>query len=240
MNKVTFISCLYPNKCAGCDEIIDEGKSLCDYCGTFINNLDFKNFCVRCGLEKDYCRCKYREYHFEGIVGLYKNEGIAKKVYYSYKLGKRQYLAQFFAENAVKKVKTIFPNVKFDAVCAVPTALRSRLKHGFDHSATIAVKIADILNAEYMGSVLRSHHLKRLQHNSRFSERLENVRGKYYTVSTINSKCVLLFDDIYTTGATLDECAKELLFAGAEKVYCVAVLTTNKKKKTKEVGNSGN
>ena len=238
MRKNTVISCLYPNKCAGCGEIIDEDKMFCNYCSAFINNIDFKNFCTKCGMEKENCRCKYREFHFEGNIGLYKNEGIARKAYYSYKLGKRNYLASFFAENAVKAVKSAFVNVPFDAVCAVPTAFRSRLKHGFDHNRTIALKIAEIMNTEYIGSVLKARHFRRLQHKSTFDERLENVRGKYYTVSRISKKCVLLFDDIYTTGATLDECAKELLFAGVRKVYCVSVLMTDKRKK-KEVTKNG-
>ena len=62
------------------------------------------------------------------------------------------------------------------------------------------------------------------QHRSSIKERLSNVDGKYCATRRISTANVLLIDDIKTTGATLDECAKQLLFAGADSVYCVSVL----------------
>lgn len=60
--------------------------------------------------------------------------------------------------------------------------------------------------------------------------RLKNVKNKYYAQNKISGGNVLLFDDIATTGATLDECAKQLLIAGADRVYCISVLQSVHKK----------
>ena len=240
MKNETFIECLYPNKCAGCGETIPGDKTLCDYCAVFINNLDYKNICTKCGLKKDFCRCKYKEYHFMGVVGVYKNEGIARKAYYSYKFGRREELAKFFAKKTADIVKRFYGNIKFDALVSVPTGFRSRFKRGFDHDRLVAVRLAEILNIKYANDVLKSRLFRPLQHNSSLKLRLENVRGKYYTVKRLNADRVLLFDDIYTSGATLDECAKELLFAGVKEVFCVCVLTTNPKKKPDGDKKNGN
>ena len=198
MKNETFLECLYPNKCAACGEIIPNNKTLCDYCAVFINNSNYNNVCTKCGLEKDFCRCKYKEYHFMGVVGVYKNEGIARKAYYSYKFGRREELSEFFAKKTADIVKRFYGDIKFDALVAVPTGLSSRFKRGFDHDKSIAVRLAEKLNIKYVPGVLKSKLFRPLQHNSSLKLRLENVRGKYYTVKKLNAEKVLLFADIYT------------------------------------------
>lgn len=228
------VNCLYPNKCAGCDEIIDEGKTLCDYCAVMINNTNYGNFCLKCGLPKEHCRCKYREYHFVRLISVYKNDGIARKVYYSYKLSHREELAPFFAQKTADLVKMLYGDIKFDAVMCVPTVLRSKMKRGFDHVEIITKEVSELLNIPFINGVLKVRDMRTPQHKAIFAERLENVQGKYYTVKRIDKDRVLLFDDISTTGATLDECAKELMFAGVKEVYCVVVLSTDIKKTNNE------
>ena len=66
----------------------------------------------------------------------------------------------------------------------------------------------------------------------REKERFENVKGKFRSTK----KCIgniLLVDDIKTTGATLEECSKQLLSSGADSVYCVTGLITRNYKKRK-------
>lgn len=232
MKGLNILECLYPNKCAGCDEIINSSKPLCEFCGVCINNTDYGKVCKKCGFQKDYCRCGMREYHFSGAVGTFKNSGTARKAYYSYKLNKRRELALYFADRVARAVRAVFPDVVFDAVVCVPTAHRSRLKRGFDHNEEIAENLAKFLKVRFVRGILKAEHFKPLQHKSPFAKRLENVRGKYYTDKRLELNRVLLFDDIFTTGATLDECAKELMFAGVREVYAASVLATYPKKKT--------
>ena len=63
-----------------------------------------------------------------------------------------------------------------------------------------------------------------VQHNLFLNERFGNVKDAYRATDKIKGQTVLLLDDIKTTGATLNECAKELKFSGAKKVYCIAAL----------------
>ena len=87
------------------------------------------------------------------------------------------------------------------------------------------------LNIPYLKDILFCKKAGKLQHKSTIKERLTNVDGKYDFAYRIDGAKVLLMDDIRTTGATLDECAKMLLYAGAQSVFCVTALTTKIKAK---------
>ena len=54
-------------------------------------------------------------------------------------------------------------------------------------------------------------------------ERLKNIRGAFTAAERLNGGNILLIDDIYTTGATLDEAAGTLKKAGAERVYFLVI-----------------
>ena len=71
-----------------------------------------------------------------------------------------------------------------------------------------------------------------IQHESSQHRRKGNVLGVYDVRENedVNGKAILLVDDIKTTGATLNECAKILKIRGAEKVYCVTVALTGQEK----------
>ena len=64
-------------------------------------------------------------------------------------------------------------------------------------------------------------------------ERFKNVKGMYKTNYKVTGKTILLVDDIKTTGASFDECAKQLLLAGADNVYCVSAVGSKTKKGSK-------
>lgn len=228
------IECLYPNKCAACGEILGDESVLCEYCKSCINQIDYKNWCSKCGQSKDVCRCNSREFRFLGVTAAYINEGAAKKAYYSYKFGRRKELGPFFAEKTANAVRTVFGDMEFDALMCVPNTKRSLLRRGFDHGNSIALLLSKKLDLPYVRGVLRVRAFRKPQHKSEFVKRLENVRGKYYTVKSLNLNRVLLFDDIFTTGSTLDECAKELMFAGVREVYCASVLSVRLRKRPAE------
>lgn len=214
------IQSIYPKKCICCGGIIDESLSLCECCEAKIERIDLEEICLDCGLEKSLCCCKFNVYRFNGLISVFKNEGIAKKAYYSYKFQKRQHYADFFADKLVFAIQSCYQSVEFDMVCYVP----SYSKREYNHSGYIAQLVSNKLNIPLCEDLLSCIIKCKKQHKSTIQQRLSNVYGKYVTNYRIDGKRVLLIDDIKTTGATLDECSKELLFAGADSVYCATVL----------------
>lgn len=223
-----FITAVYPNKCIGCGEIIDENRSLCDFCEQGIERIPLDKLCDKCGFEQKYCCCEHNIYRFCGIVSVFENTGIAKQAYYAYKFSKKQHYSNFFAQEMSNAVEKIFSNINFDFVCSVPSSKKLFAISKYKHSAYLAKNIAKSLSLKYEKNILKTVKRKKPQHKSTLKERLNNVNGVYAASFNLDNSVVLLVDDIRTTCATLDECAKVLLFAGAKAVYCVTALTKQK------------
>lgn len=216
----------YPNKCISCSEIISSGKHLCDFCCKNIERINTDKLCLTCGLEKEFCSCRKHVYHFNAAVSPFKYEGIAKGAMQNYKFGQKRHYSVFFANEMVSVIQKVFPEIKFDIVCYVPMDFFGIMKRGYDQSELLARGISKIMGIPLRKDVLRCRNFYPHQHTSSYTERFKNIKDKYYTDCRIKAENVLLIDDIKTTGATLDECARLLMFAGADKVYCATALTS--------------
>lgn len=224
------ISSIYPNKCVACGEIIDEGESLCAYCSELIEALDTSKLCIKCGSLKKNCICNNRSYHFDGCIAPFLNKNIARKVVYSFKLNRKENYYKFLAEKMALCVKQCY-DVDFDYVTYVPIKTSTLLSRGFNQSYLIASELSKLLNIPLGFGFLKCVKSGKPQHELPSKERFENVKGLYSSVKIPSGANILLVDDIKTTGATLNECAKELYMAGAGSVYCVAGLISAKDKK---------
>ncbi len=229
----SFLDAVFPDKCVGCDEIIPKGQGLCDYCYEFISKTANDNRCTVCGNKKSECVCKYRVFHFTACTAPFYNEDIAKQVMYAFKFRRKQEFADFLAERMTLSVKTDFYGVEFNALVYVPLPLKRELKRGYNQSRELAVKIAKMLDIPLVENALGCNEKRSVQHKTPFKDRFDNVKGAYYPNLSLKGRTVLLVDDIKTTGATLDECARALLKAGANEVYCVTGLISKSKKKRK-------
>ena len=224
----TVLSIIYPNTCVACNEIISKDEFLCDYCYEFIKRAQLDKFCTKCGNDKESCLCKNRVYSFAGVTAPFYNENIAQKAMYAYKIGKRKTISKFFSYEMAKAVKYSFPDVDFNGVCFVPISKKSYSKRGFDQSGLIALEISEILNIplyDKLECIVKSTN----QHKMYGKERFNNIKGAYKSKGEVKGN-ILLVDDIKTSGATLNECAKVLLSNGANEVYCVTGLITEFKK----------
>ncbi len=223
------LAVFFPNTCIGCGTVIAEDEFLCDYCMEMTEHCDLGKFCFKCGNIKENCRCSSKVFHFDGCVAPFLNKGAAKRSMYSFKFRHQERIAEYFAKNMSLTLKQCFYDVNFDAVCCVPIEKHKGLKRGYNQSFVIAKRVAKILNLPFYGDVFTINKRKRTQHKTFGEERFKNVKDAYKVKYPLENKTVLLIDDIKTTGATLDECAKQLLATGSNKVYCLTGLVTDKK-----------
>lgn len=232
------ISLIFPHRCVGCGEIIDEGEYLCEYCLEMIDSCVGDKFCIKCGSLKKDCVCKNRVFSFEGAAASFYNEGIARKAMYKFKFRRAVYLSKFFTQSMLLSLRQFFFGINFDYITFVPMYFSSKKKRGYNQSELLAKDISKTIAVPLYENLLYCKRKKRRQHLTPLKERFDNVKGIYYTKSVLHGETILLIDDIKTTGATLEECTKVLLKAGAGRVYCLTGLTTKRrKKKGKKNGN---
>jgi ComF family protein len=112
-----------------------------------------------------------------------------------------------------------------DVIVPVPLHKIRRRERGFNQAELLSKRLSKRLGLPHQGVLLVRKLPRPDKHLLTSSERWEAVRGAFATRpgSQVDKRRVLLVDDVMTTGATLDACAKALREAGAAEVLCVTV-----------------
>ncbi len=116
-----------------------------------------------------------------------------------------------------------------DIVTSVPLSKGRKRWRGYNQSELIAMEYARLMGKEYVTVLrkLRSNKIQSLIANEK--ERKQNVKGMYEVcdANSVKGKKILIIDDVYTTGATMGECAKMLKKSGAARVVGMTVASAN-------------
>lgn len=223
-----FWGALYPNLCAGCNGVTDEGEFFCEYCFAMLYRCETDKFCLKCGSEKKYCLCKKQVFHFDGCVSPLYNTGVARHAMYKFKFRRKETISKFFSEQMALCVKQCFGDISFDGIVYVPTEKKTVRRRGYNQSEVLAKGISDILKIPVLHDTLYSKGKKYKQHKIKdIKQRYKNVKDVYFSGKNLFGKNLLLVDDIRTSGATLDACSKVLFAAGADRVYCITGLMSD-------------
>lgn len=189
----------YPNVCGICDKISKE--DLCKKCEIKLNEI--AKFKID----------KYKNKNFSKHLYIFKYEGIIKDRLINFKFNDKIYIYKAFVNFIIKNKKICRFLKNYDIIIPVPIHYKRRIKRGYNQSALIAKEIAKKDNSiEYIDNVLLKQKNNKPQSTKNKKDRQQNVIGAYYIKNEykIYNKKILLLDDIYTTGSTVNECAKAL------------------------------
>ncbi len=224
--KLKILHIFFPNKCACCRKIIQYDALFCEKCEKEFEQTGGKR-CKTCFAPEELCDCKRHPKFFFRSAAPFVYKDSAKDALLRLKKMKNVRLARFFAEEMYLTVLKKYKNVQFDAIIPVPLHKAREKARGYNQSMLIANELSAMLKVPVMDKVLRQHDKAKPQHTLNHKQRRENVKG-IYRASGIPIECqrVLLVDDIMTSGATLNECAKMLRIEGVTKIYCVSAART--------------
>lgn len=207
--KIFLQSCFFPVYCVGCSS---EGSYLCASCLQSVS-IDLKWMYTKDRMDRRGLRnmCSLTNFRQPSV----------KKLIHHIKY-KHQHSSQSALRELVKKMHTLYPDLftHIDYFCPIPLHAKRKLARGFNQSMILAELLADFYQKPVKTSCIRRVQTKQQAGLSRY-ERIKNMQQVFEVTSKkdCQNKTIVLIDDVYTTGATLESCARSLLESGAESVY---------------------
>ena len=226
---------LFPMDCTcdvcGEELVADTRYRLCSRC---VDELPFADGhrCLSCGVplkdESDYCnRCQYQKYAFVKNRSPLVYDGLAKKAIYTLKFGKKKYIAQTLG--ALMADEFLKSGMQAEIIVFVPMTDKEEKKRGFNQSELLAQEVGGRLDIPVLPALVKIKDTS-AQKELRGKDRATNLEGAFSCAfGQVKGRKLLLVDDIFTTGATADECAKVLLKAGAREVNVLTCAVTRLK-----------
>lgn len=229
MIKEIFVDLLYPRRCPVCDEVIAQGAGL--LCGSH-KELPYVKMpcCMRCGKElendyQEYCHdCFVHERHFIRGFPVFNYIEPIKSSVLSIKYNNKREYCDFYSREMAKKLMPYMEMLRPDAIIPVPMYKDKRKERGFNQAEVLAKKLGKILGIAVYSDILMRERETKPQKELDNLERANNIKNAI-RINKIpdDLKNVIMVDDIYTTGATMEACAKRLDSAGVENVYFTTV-----------------
>ena len=229
------IEWMYPTVCPVCQKVLGKGKIICDTCKDELHIINEPR-CAKCGKPltdsgKTYCNdCKKMKHYYDRARSVFEYTGEMKLVLYRFKYGNSRGYGKFFAKVAKDVLENKLKEWNVQAIIPVPMYKDKEIKRGYNQAELLSRRIALIFNlSHYPDMLIRSvdtlpqkqftpqARLNNLKKAFRFNSRYDNL------VQTNSSLSVLLVDDIYTSGATMEACTRILLSAGIPNVFVLSI-----------------
>ncbi|MDD6021340.1 MAG: double zinc ribbon domain-containing protein [Oscillospiraceae bacterium] len=223
--KNIILNAVYPPRCSGCGEVLTSG-ALCEKCKKSLVPIEAP-VCHRCGASlRDHDALTCGKISAETVAAYYYG-GIVKSLIIELKDHTRDGVFNEFFADVCDKISTEYSDVDFDTAVCVP----SYEKKKYSSSAVIAERLADAYMLDFDENTLVKYRETKKQHMLNQEERLTNLADSIKVdenkAEKVRGKTILLCDDVKSTGATLDECAKALYSAGAKKVCCICIAVSD-------------
>lgn len=225
-----FINLLYPPLCLHCQAAMhNDTHLLCDPCVELLELINPAERCPQC-FSANYCsnkrlcnECLQRAPILDGIAAAFDYVGPAASLVRKLKYANQPYLAKGCAAYlAAQFLQLNWPMP--DVIVPVPISLTHLLERGYNQSMQLSLHLAEILQVpvqEALGRKSGDYSQAGLTRRQRCQ--LGGTCFKMKSGQHIQDKCVLLIDDVTTTGSTMRKCAEAMVEAYPAKIYGLTV-----------------
>jgi len=225
---------VYPANCAVCKQPREPevDSALCASCREQMRPIK-RPFCERCNLpfegeitgEFQCSNCADKDYHFDRAVCACRLTGVARECVHQFKYQRALWLGPELAALMIAAARERIEWEKVDMVVPVPLFPSRQREREFNQAEWLARRLVRALPAPLCKGNLRRIRDTNNQALLNAAERIENVDGAFAVCDPkpFLRRRVVLVDDVFTTGATTNECARVLCAAGAESVIVLTV-----------------
>ena len=227
------IEIIYPSTCPICTEVLDKRLNekiyVCEKCKNKLSYIESPR-CLKCGkpvddTETEFCYdcSRVRHLYSQGVgVWAYTNE--IKNSIYQFKYHNKREYGEFYGIELKNQYEAIIKSWNADVLIPVPLHKSKLRKRGYNQAEIIANSIGKLLDIPVDSQLLNRNKKTLAQKELNDKERLKNLENAFNIgEKVVKYNKVILVDDIYTTGTTIDSCSKILIDAGVDKVYYISL-----------------
>lgn len=219
---------LYPDRCPVCDRMLRD-TWICPVCAKKIRYIA-QPFCYSCGKqldshEQEYCPdCLQKKHAFRQGRAVFRYQGPVRGMLYRYKYSNRRDYTEFFAREAARLYGDWVRRLEIDLVVPVPLSKKRMRRRGYNQADLFGKRFAELCGLAYDAQKLIRIRNTAPQKQLSVQERKNNLKNAFkINGNVVNLKRILLIDDIYTTGSTIDAAALVLKQSGIEDVFYICI-----------------
>ena len=224
----TAVQWLFPLRCPVCDGIVTPyGEKICLECMGKLRLLT-PPWCLKCGKKlknsEEYCEdCRKNRHKYIRGRALYEYGSVSPSLY-RFKYGGRREYADYYGEEICRYLKDFIREAAPDDLIPIPLHTSRRKNRGYNQAELIAEAIS-----RYSGIPVYSNLLRRVKNTTPLklqnpSERQNNLKKAFNIAQNdVKLETIIIIDDIYTTGSTIDEAAVTLKDAGVKNIYFITL-----------------
>ncbi len=223
------LSILFPRHCILCDEVVSLGEYVCRECKGKLPYIQEPS-CKKCGKQlesedREYCGdCQRKQHNFLQGKAIFSYQKEKKLSMYRFKYSNRREYADVYAKMAVARYGKWLEYRGIEAIVPVPMYESKRRKRGYNQAECFAKSLSRELQIPMESRLIKRVKNTVPQKELNDTQRKDNLKGAFQLQTNIvKYSKILLVDDIYTTGSTMDAVADCLMKAGVAEIYVLSV-----------------